>query len=103
MKAFATRHGYTDVDPFEVVRVVSGKTIEVRAMVAEKDKAVKLEWVAGGFAGHCVNQREQRWIIGSNPQNPVVRIRLGKSGWKDRHGHRFELVDQPVKFYDYNF
>ena len=104
MKAFANQFGYSDVTPFEVVKVVSEKTVEVRKMDATKDDSVKLDWMVGGFAGHCVNQHDQKWHITSNNSNPVMRIRLGKSGeWKDRHGHRFGLADQPVKFYDYNF
>lgn len=100
---YANQYGYSDVYPFEVVRVVSDKTIEVREMDAERDESIKLEWAPGGFAGHCINQRDQKWFIKSNPENPVFRIRLGKQGWKDKHGRRFGLSDNPVRFYDYNF
>ena len=100
---YANQYGYSDVYPFEVVKVISDKTIEVREMDAERDESVKLEWVAGGFAGHCVNQRDQKWNITSNPENRVIRIRLGKQGWKDKHGRKFGLSDKPTRFYDYNF
>ena len=100
---YANHYGYSDVTPFEVVKVVSGKTIEIREMDAERDESVELEWAPGGFAGHCINQRDQKWLIKSNPENPVIRIRLGKQGWKDKHGRRFGLSDKPVRFYDYNF
>lgn len=100
---YANQYGYSDVEPFEVVRVISEKTIEVRAMDAEKDDSVKLEFHVGGFSAHCSNQHQQKWFITSNPNNPVIRIRLGKKGWKDAHGRRYGLSDQPVKFYDYNF
>ena len=104
MNQFANHYGYSDVTPFEIVRIVSDKTLEVREMDAERDESVKLEWLPGGFVGHCVNQRDQRWFITSNPSNDVVRIRMSKSGvWKDKHGRRFGLSDKPVKFYDYNF
>lgn len=104
MNKFANHYGYSDVNPFEVVKVVSDKTIEVREMDAERDESVKMEWVAGGFAGHCTNQHDQKWHITSNNSNPVVRIRLSKSGvWKDKHGRKFGLSDQSVRFYDYNF
>ena len=104
MNKFANQYGYSDVYPFEVVKVISDKTIEVREMDAERDESVKLEWVVGGFAGHCTNQRDQKWFITSNDSNPVVRIRLSKSGvWKDKHGRKFGLSDQPSRFYDYNF
>lgn len=103
MNQFANHYGYSDVTPYEVVRVVSDKTIEVREMDAERDDSVKLEFHVGGFSAHCSNQCDQRWNISSNPDNGVVRIRLGKQGWKDAHGRRFKLNDKPVKFYDYNF
>lgn len=100
---YANQYGYSDVEPFEVVRVISDKTIEVRAMDAEKDDSVKLEFHVGGFSAHCSNQHQQKWFITSNPNNPVIRIRLGKKGWKDAHGRRYGLADKPCKFYDYNF
>ena len=103
MNKFANQYGYSDVYPFEVVRVISDKTIEVREMDAERDDSVKLEWLPGGFAGHCVNQRDQKWFITSNESNPVIRLRLNKKGWQDKYGRRFGLSDQPVRFYDYNF
>jgi hypothetical protein len=100
---YANHYSYSDITPFEVVKVISDKTIEVREMDAERDDSVKLEFHVGGFSAHCSNQREQKWSITSNGTNPVVRIRLGKQGWKDKHGQRFGLSDKPVKFYDYNF
>ena len=100
---YANHIGYSDINPFEVVRVVSDKTLEVREMDAVRDESVKLEFHVGGFSAHCSNQRNQKWFINSNKQNRVVRIRLGKNGWKDAHGQRYVLNDEPVKFYDYNF
>ena len=101
---YANHIGYSDINPFEVVKVISDKTIEVRAMDAIRDESVELQWVAGGFAGHCVNQDNQKWFIKSNASNPIVRIRLSKNkGWQDKDGRKFRLSDQPTKFYDYNF
>ena len=100
---YTNHYGWSDVNPFEVVRQVSEKTLEIRAMKAEKDPEWKPEFVPGGFAGHCINNSEQRWIITSDDQNPIIRIRLGKKGWKDAHGRRFGLSDAPRKHYDYNF
>lgn len=100
---YANHYGYSDVNPFEVVKVISDKTIEVREMDSEKDPSWVPNWHVGGFTGHCSNQQEQKWFIKSNAENPVVRIRLGKQGWKDKHGRKFRLSEQPVRFYDYNF
>ena len=100
---YVNHYGYSDVNPFEIVRRVSDRTLDIRAMKAERDTSWKPDFVPGGFFGTVVNQSEQRWIIESDPEGRVVRIRLGKQGWKDAHGERYDLSDEPVKFYDYNF
>ena len=101
---YANHYGYSDVNPYEVDKAISDKTIEVREMDAERDTSWTPVWHVGGFAGHCSNQHDQKWHITRNEQNPVVRIRLSKSGvWKDKHGRKFDLSDKPVRFYDYNF
>lgn len=100
---YANQFGYSDITPYEVVRWVSDKTIEIREMDAVQDESVKLEWAPGGFAGHCINQRDQKWHITNNPENRIIRIRLAKKGWQDKHGRKFGLSAKPVKFYDYNF
>lgn len=100
---YANHLGYSDVTPYEVIRVVSDKTLEVREMNCERDESVKLDFHVGGFSAHCSNQRDQKWFITSDETAPIFRIRLGKRGWKDAHGRRFDVSDTPVKFYDYNF
>ena len=103
---FANNIMYSDVEPFEIVRVVSDKTIEVRAMSAEMAPDWKPEIIPGGFAGHCVNNNDQRkaWVITSNEANPVIRIRKQKDGsWKNPSFGRFHLDNRPFKKYDFNF
>lgn len=100
---YANHIGYSDINPYEIVRVVSDKTLEIREMTATRDDSVKLEFIPGGFSAHCRNQHDQKWHIESNPNRPTIRIRLGKNGWKDKHGQRYRLDDHPIKFYDYNF
>lgn len=101
---YANRLGYSDITPCEVLRRVSGKTIEVREMKAELDPAWQPIWVVGGFMGHCSNIREQQWIITSDTERRSFRIRLDANGfWKDAGGHKYYLEESPVKFYDYNF
>lgn len=96
--------GWSDVTPFEVVRVVSEKTVEVRRMDAERDRSWEPTFVVGGFAGVCTNINEQRWVITSNPANETVRIRLHKDGsWKDNSGQRFSPSETAQRHYDYNF
>jgi hypothetical protein len=101
---YANRIGYSDINPYEVVKVISDKTIEVREMDAKLAEGEKPQFIVGGFAGHCVNQRELKYDISSNDSNPVVRIRLRKNGYfYSNNGERFKLADEPEKFYDYNF
>ena len=101
---YANHFGYSDVNPFEIVRKVSDKTIEIREMNAVRNESVKMEFVVGGFSAHCTNQRDQKWDISSDETAPVVRIRFSKNrGWQDKYGRRFDLAEKPVKFYDYNF
>ena len=99
---FANHHGYTDINPFEVIRVVTPKTIEIRAMDTVQTDEVKPTFTIGGFSAHSDNA--QSWEITPNESNPVIRIRLHANGkWADKHGSRYNLSDKPVKFYDYNF
>ena len=103
---FANNALYSDVEPFEIVRVDSDKTIEVRAMDATMADDWKPNMVSGGFAFHCTNNDDQRkaWVITSNEANPVVRIRKQKNGtWYNKSNGRFFLAEQPAKKYDFNF
>jgi hypothetical protein len=99
---YANMFGWSDVYPFEIIRVVSDKTIEVRAMLAEKDPDWKPEIISGGFAGHCTNQNDQTYTYKSCDEGQVLRVRLGKKGWKSAMG-KHVISEQPRKFYDYNF
>ena len=101
---YANQIGWSDITPYEIVKVVSDKCIEIRHMRTERDESVVLDFAVGGFAFHCSNQRDQKWLYYSEPTAPVVRIRKNKRGeWKIGKHTRFTLSDQPVKFYDYNF
>lgn len=107
--AFANHYGYTDVNPFEIVRHVSPTTIAVRAMSAVRaNPGVDMGFAPGGFVGHFVDQHLQEWIITPCPENPVVRIRRSKAKrkagkWYSKNGERFVLAAAPRKFYDFNF
>lgn len=101
---YANHIGYSDVNPYEIIRQVSEKCYEIREMDAVRDPAYIPEYVAGGFSAVCVNQGEQKWIISSNEANPIIRIRANKKkGWASKYGQRFALSDSPCKYYDYNF
>ena len=99
---FCNMHSWSDIYPFEIIRVVSDKTIEVREMAADLDHDFKPKIIPGGFNGHCVNQDKQTYNYRSCPDGQVLRVRLGKKGWKSQMG-RHALSTQPRKFFDYNF
>ena len=103
---YACRVVGTDILPFEIIRKISDKTIEIRQMDAGLDPNWRPKWVnTGNFIGaECVNNFEQKWIFKSNTDYTVFRIRKHKSGfWRDANGNRYKLSDIPIKFYNYNF
>ena len=100
---YANMHGYSDIQPFEIVKVISEKTIEVRMMSAVLDPSWKPNIIPGGFAGHCVNQQTQKWIYTSDESAPVIRCRLRKDGYFHSAYGKHVLAEAPRKFYDYNF
>jgi hypothetical protein len=101
---YANRYGHSDVTPYEVVRKVSDKCLEVRWMRSTQDPDWKPNIISGGFSGICTNNNQQKWNITSDTSAAVVRIRKHKNGyWKDASGSVFRLSDKPIMFYDYNF
>lgn len=99
---YANLHMYTDIQPYEIVRLVSVKTMHVRPMIAMQGEWKK-KVAPGGFCGHVVNQDDQKWSIVSDPSADTIIIRKQKDGsWKSKNG-RHVLSCNPRKFYDYNF
>lgn len=104
---------YTDCYPYEVVKVVSDITVEIRRMKSELDPNWKPKIHPGGFAGHCSNQYSQKWIFSSDESMPVIRIRKTKKTVKPngkdpihvwvRRGSEFWPTKEPERFHDYNF
>ncbi len=99
----ATVYGYSDTYAYEIVEISeSGKTITLREMRAERDPTWTPNVIPGGFAGHCVNNREQRWTLTPNPEGRTTKARLTKGG-RYTIGGRAIGVGQASMFYDYNF
>lgn len=105
MKKFANRYGYSDIYPYEVVEVISSKTLVVRQMDSELDPNWNPIVTAGGFFGHCTNNDSQQWVMKSDVSNPTKRIRwsVAKNRWQDACGSRFILENMPKRKHDYNF
>jgi hypothetical protein len=102
---YANLVGWTDVTPFEIIKVTA-KTLTLRRMKSVLDPAWHPETILGGFAGHTVNNSEQRWIITSDESELIVKAYLRKEGRHYRYYSklgRHTLNTEPVRFYDYNF
>lgn len=101
---YLNRHLFSDICPFEVIRVISEKTVEIRAMNAVLDPEWKRDFIPGGFFGHTANNCSQRYIYSQNLEAPIVRARLTKSGiWSVGGEARYVASDKPQRFYDFNF
>ncbi len=98
---YCNRFLYSDVNPFEIIEVSkSGKTITIRDMDYKLDPNWKPKFVEGGFAGHCTNDREQKWIITSKPKGSTLKLRLSKKGYGNGY---YKVAFKPSKHHDYNF
>lgn len=93
---------YTDVYPVTIVKKTA-TTLTVRRDKAERDPNWKPEFVVGGFAAHCTNNDEQRWIITEDPDGYTETFRWSKryNAYRDTAG--CELLPEWRKKYDYNF
>ena len=100
--SYANNGGYSDITPYEIVRVISDKTIEIREMDCEK-LPWKPDWHEGGFSGHLANQDEQNWDIKSNEENSTIKARLRNDGYFHSEVGKHYIEKSPRKFYDYNF
>lgn len=101
---YANAYVGSDCHPYEIVRVVSQRCIEVR----EVDAVLADDWapdiVAGGFAGHCANNQSQRWVYSTNTDHQVIKLRRRKDGlWYSAHGWPHRIAAEPRRFHDYNF
>ena len=98
IKGYCNEHFYTDVHPYEVVKVISDKKVEVRPMKEIRKTQPIIQ--VGGFGGHCINNREIEYDYESLPDAPTKVIKLHKKGW---NFGQFRMCDRPIYFYDYNF
>lgn len=97
--------GYSQKYPWVVVGgSASGKTLKLQKVEVAPDPEwkEKMEWYAGGFAGHCANQHLQTWLYAGLLEE-FREIRLNQKGKWGSRGTGFVETDGPVEFYDYNF
>jgi hypothetical protein len=96
----------TDAFPVTVIKVTR-TTVHAQEDHADRDHSWKPNIVPGGFAGHCDNQDEQRWIITRNTEGQVRFFTLRKSGrWLQtgsNESNHCVLRKGWKRFYDFNY
>jgi hypothetical protein len=75
-----TLHYPNDCYPYEITKLVSEQTLEIRAMNHTPVPGWVPDFSPGGFCGHFHNLHEQQFTYTSNPEGRVTRIRLNKRG-----------------------
>lgn len=89
---------YSDVNPVGKIVGIKGKTKVMIQPVEAGENKTKMEWVSGGFAGHCVNQYEQSYDF--TEVGEVFEVSLSNSSLKRR---MWRIHNNPCKYYDFNF
>ena len=104
IQPYCNQHMYTDAHPYEVVKIISNKCVEIRLMDAEMTVAPK-EFHPGGFCGRWSDNRAQEYSYKSNPENPVKRVRWSEANkqWQIGKHDRYRMSNHPYKFHDFNF
>ena len=97
IKKYANHVMFSDVEPYEVIEVITPKRVLVRPMKCTRVKSPSFE--IGGFLAHFQND-EQEWMIEPDTDAETFEIRLHHNGW---NRGRFHMNDKPVKYYDFNF
>jgi hypothetical protein len=101
IRKFANHIMWSDVEPYEVVRIISDKCVEIRPMQTKQIVFPK-QFLVGGFSAHCADNYNQEYQYTSDPSRSTMKIRKGKKGWGSG-SLKFQMSDAPVKHYDYNF
>jgi len=104
IKKYCNMYMYSDVHPYEVVKVISKQTVEVRGM-KHKQIVFPQDVHIGGFCAHTADNYNQKYEYESNKEAPVIRLRFSKVKlqWQSSSGLRFLMHETPIYFYDYNF
>lgn len=89
---------WSDVDPVGKIVGIKSKTKVIIQIVKASENKTKMEWVVGGFAGHCINQSAQSYDFTITDE--TFEASLSNSSLKKRF---WSIDDRPRKWYDYNF
>lgn len=90
-----------DMYPYEIIKLVSDKCLEIRGMSWTPVPGWKPDFTPGGFCGHFHNLHEQKFTYASDPSGRITRIRLNKRGnWMN--GSISYSVGHATYFRDWN-
>ena len=106
---------WTDCDAYTVIKRTA-TTMTLQEDTATMSPNFKPEFVAGGFAGHCINQGDQTYTYEPNLTGSKIKVSLRR--WTDEEGNERRLWKKVGtktferggnvypgrrKFHDYNF
>lgn len=95
---YINQYLWSDVNPVGKIVAIKSKTkVIIQPVVAGKNKA-KMEFITGGFAGHCINNYDQDYDF--TEQGETFEASLSNSSLRKQF---WGIADQPRKHYDYNF
>lgn len=89
---------WSDVNPVGKIVGIKGKTKVLIQPVRAGENKSEMKFIAGGFAGHCVNMYDQEYDY--REEGEPYWETLSNTSMKRRFYH---IMDYPCKFYDYNF
>ena len=107
-KFYCNRHLYSDIQPYEVIEVLSDTRLKLRSMnyiqTEGSVERLRKSFEPGGYVGHFDNS-VQEWICTPDEKGIVVEVRQRKDGHFYEVGDSIPYVisDKPVRFRDFNF
>ena len=103
IKNFMNRAIGSDIFPYEVIRVVSDKCVEIRRM-KHKQTLFPKSFHEGGYRSHCSDNASQEYEYFSDESGEVLKVRYSekRKAWGNKY-EKFRMADKPFYFYDYNF
>lgn len=107
-KFYCNRHLYSDIQPYEVIEVLSDTRLRLRSMNYTMDsgcvKRLNESFKPGGFMGNFDNS-VQEWVCSSDETGIVIEVRKHKDGhfYEANNCIPYVLSDEPRRFRDFNF
>jgi hypothetical protein len=95
---YINRSLWSDVNPVGKIIAIKSKTKVIIQPVEAGENLVKMEYIPGGFAGHCVNQREQKYEFSEFGE--PFEASLSNTSMRQQFWY---ISEAPRKYYDYNF